>query len=107
MKKKVYIAGPYSKGDVEYNVGTALAVAERLMVEGHVPFVPHLTHFWHLAHPHSYQFWLNYDNEWLPLCDVLLRLKGESSSADEEVRLAISLNIPVFYDIVSLLESLR
>lgn len=63
------------------------------------PFVPHLSHFWHLTFPREYEFWLDLDNQFLPHYDVLLRLPGESSGSDKEVELAEKLGIPVFYDV--------
>jgi hypothetical protein len=94
-KGKVYIAGPYTKGDVAVNVRNAIEAANRLADIGYAPFVPHLTHFWHLTFPRPYEFWCELDNAFLPHCDILLRLPGESAGADREVALAHKLRIPV------------
>ena len=94
-KLKVYIAGPYTKGDVVANVREAMNVAEICFNAGLVPFIPHLTHFQHLLHPREYQEWLDYDLEWLPLCDILVRIPGTSSGADKEVEVAKELNMLV------------
>ncbi len=94
---KVYVAGPYSKGDVAVNVRNAIFAADQLREAGFAPFLPHLTHFWHLVVPRPYADWLDLDNQFIPCCDALLRMPGESSGADKEVALARSLNIPVFY----------
>lgn len=98
-KKKVtvYVAGPYTKGDVAVNVRNALDAANLLVYAGFYPFVPHLTHFWHMVHPRPYEFWLEYDNEFLKVCDCVLRLKGDSNGADEETTLAHQLGIRIFY----------
>ena len=96
---RVYVAGPYSKGDVAVNVRNALLAAEELVKIGHVPYVPHLTHFWHCVFPHVYEFWLEFDKEWLRRCEVLLRLPGDSSGADKEVALAHELGIPVYFSL--------
>jgi hypothetical protein len=96
---KIYIAGPYSKGDVAVNVKNAMDVANQLINIGHAPYCPHLTHFLHMHNPQPYEVWLELDNQFLPCCELLLRLPGESSGADKEVRLAESLNIPVVYSI--------
>lgn len=96
---KIYIAGPYTKGDVAVNVRNAILAAEEVSKRGHVPFIPHLTHFWHLVSPHEYQFWLHQDIHWLKACDAVLRLPGESSGADKEVDIAIKLGMPVYYTI--------
>ena len=96
MKPKVYIAGPYSGGDVIRNIGLAIWAGDFLAGEGFVSFIPHLTGFWHMFKEHEYEFWMEQDTEWLRVCVVVYRMKGESLGADREVELAESLNIPVF-----------
>lgn len=98
----VYIAGPYEKNDVAVNVRTAIQFADAIVAKGHTPFIPHLAHFWHLVSPKPHSFWLEYDNKFLPLCDCLLRLDGESVGADVEVELAKSLYMPVYYSLEEL-----
>lgn len=92
--KKIYIAGPYTKGDVAENVRTAVLVGDRLAKAGYAPFIPHLTYFWHLLCPHDWEFWLEQDLEWLAVCACVLRLPGESVGADREVERAEELGIP-------------
>ena len=104
--KRVYVAGPYSTGDVAVNVRNAYAAASRLADAGLAPFVPHHTHFWHLLFPRTYQEWLSLDLAFLRCCDALLRLPGESFGADTEVREARSLSIPVFDDLDTLVREL-
>lgn len=96
---RVYIAGPYTKGDVAQNVAEACKAADRLMNHGFSPYVPHLTHFQHMLFPRSYNEWIEHDLVWLRQCNVLLRLPGESPGADLEVQTAKELGIPVIYDI--------
>lgn len=102
MIRRVYVAGPYTKGDVAQNVRRAIAAANELMDLGYMPFVPHLTHFWHLIFPRPYKDWMAIDAEWLQFCDAVLRLEGESSGADDEEVMARELGIPIFYDLSSL-----
>jgi hypothetical protein len=102
----VYIASPYTKGDVAQNVRRQIDAANQLAKLGYVPFWPLSSHFWHMVHEHEYEFWMRQDEEWVRRCDCLLRLPGESAGADQEVALAKSLNIPVFYSIESLIENL-
>ena len=97
--KKIYIAGPYSKGDVAINVKRAMDVANVLINMGFAPFCPHLSHFLHMNNAQPYEKWLDLDNQFIPVCDALLRLPGESSGSDKEVALAESLGIPVYYSI--------
>lgn len=99
MIARIYIAGPYTNGDVAANVRNAYAAADQLADLGFAPFVPHATHFWHMLFPRPYEFWLELDNQFLPLCEAVLRLPGESNGADKEVQLAHKLNIPVFKEI--------
>jgi len=102
--KKVYIAGPFTKGVVEQNVRNAVNAGDRMLSAGLVPYVPHLNWLWGFAHAHSWQQWLSLDLEWLDECDCLLRLPGESAGADLEVEYAKRKGIPVFYNEGRLLE---
>jgi hypothetical protein len=104
MKVRIYVAGPYTQGDVAVNVRNAYAAADRLADLGFAPFVPHATHFWHMLFPRPYEFWLDLDNQFLPFCEAVLRIPGPSSGADKEVQLAQRLMIPVFTDIDALLK---
>jgi hypothetical protein len=102
--KKIYIAGPYTKGDVAVNVKKAMDVANDLMNLGFAPYCPHLTHFMHINNPQPYEKWLELDNQFVPACDALLRIAGESSGADKEVELAKSHGLPVFYSITEVVQ---
>ena len=90
----IYVAGPYTKGDVAVNVFNALRFADYLMRQNVTPFVPHLTHFWHIMHPHTYEEWCKYDLVWMLKCDGILRIAGESAGADKEWDVAMESNIP-------------
>jgi hypothetical protein len=103
--KKVYIASPYTKGDVAVNVKAQIDAFAKLMDAGYAPFAPLYSHFQHMAHPRPYENWLKLDLEWIPVCDALLRLPGESSGADIEVELAKKLGKPVYYSIEELIEN--
>jgi len=97
---RIYIAGPYTKGDVAVNVREAILAADRLVEIGHTPYVPHLTHFWHLVSPKPYEFWLNLDMTILGYwAEAVLRLPGDSHGADGEVQQALANQIPVYYGI--------
>jgi len=95
---RVYIAGPYAKGDIAINVANAVMAGDMVLDLGHIPYVPHLTHLWHLISPHPHEEWLTLDREWLKVCDMVLRIPGESAGADQEVELAEELGIPVVYN---------
>jgi hypothetical protein len=98
----VYIASPYTKGDVAENVRYSLQVANTIMEWGAIPFAPLLSHFWHLMFPHPYEFWMKMDFEWIKRCNCLLRLPGESKGADMEVEFAKENGIPVYYSMKEL-----
>ena len=100
---KVYIASPYTKGDVAVNVKRQIDCADTLMDFGFAPFAPLYSHFQHMVHPRPYEDWTKIDLEWVKVCDCLLRLDGESIRADDEVRFAKELGIPVFTDITSMI----
>ena len=96
---KVYVASAYS-GDTEENVRIAVRAGEELTKKGHVPFIPHLFHYWDLLYPHPYDFWMSQCLEHLESCDAVLRLNNVSPGADQEVLYAMNiLNIPVYYSI--------
>ena len=95
--KVIYVAGPYTMGDVAQNVRNAITMGDELLKLGFAPFIPHLTHFWHMLYPHAYEKWLEHDFAILSKCDALLRYPGLSSGADREVAHAKLLKIPVFH----------
>ena len=70
---KVYIASPYTKGDVAVNVRTSMEAWDKLYSAGFAPFAPLWSHFQHLVFPRPYEDW--------DVCDAMLRLPGESSGA--------------------------
>jgi hypothetical protein len=100
--KRVFISGPYSRGDMARNVARAMAVANAVMDLGAAPYCPHLAHFLHMAHPRDYEEWMALDLEYVGVCDALFRMEGESAGADREVLRAIELGIPVFYTLADL-----
>lgn len=106
MKKVVYIASPYTKGDVAVNVRDSFLMADKLAELGYLPFAPLTSHFWHLISPHPYEFWTSLDLEWLHHVDCILRMPGESSGADGEVDYAHKIGIPVFYSTDELVKGL-
>jgi hypothetical protein len=99
---KVYVASPYTKGDIAVNVRRQIDCADELMNLGFAPFLPLLAHFQHLIHPRPYDNWIAVDLEWIKCCDAMLRLSGESIGADLEVKKAKEWDIPVFTSITEL-----
>jgi len=101
--KIVYIAGPYTKGDVAMNVREAIMYAKKLLENGFIPFVPHLSHFWDMIFPKDHDEWLEYDLQILSRCDIVLRIPGKSSGAKREIKEAKKLGIPVYDDLQELI----
>jgi len=93
----VYVAGPYSNGDVEPNVAEAKRVGHLIMQVGHAPFVPHLNHHFHAEYPADYEDWLAVDLVMLRRCDLVYRMPGHSPGADREIAEAKAQGIPIFY----------
>lgn len=97
---RIYVAGPYTNGDVVINVRRAIAAADYITYKlGHIAFCPHLIHLWHMVIPHSVDFWYEYDLEWLKVCDAILRLDGESKGANRKVKWADDHGLTIFYDL--------
>jgi hypothetical protein len=96
---KIYVAGPYTKGDVALNVRNAIYAGSYIAHLGHIPFIPHLSHFWHMLIPEEYQFWMEQDEAWLRECDAILRLPGESKGADQEMKIAEELGFMIYKSI--------
>ena len=82
MKPCIYIASPYTQGDTALNVRDQIAAAECLREAGALPFVPLLSHLWHLMSPHPYNYWIEMDMDWLHHADAVLRLHGDSAGAE-------------------------
>lgn len=93
---KVYIAGPYSRGDVVRNVAKAIIASNYLMGKGYRVYVPHLSHFQHMMEPRNYWDWLEHGVGWLLDCDCVLLLPGPSMGATLECQIAAQFDIPVF-----------
>lgn len=100
---RVYVAGPITLGPLEQNIRNAMDAARVLMENGFEPFVPHLWCFFQIVYPQEYKRWIKLDNAYLDVCQALLRIPGESRGSDEEVRYARAAGIPVFTNIVDLI----
>jgi hypothetical protein len=96
--KLVYVAGPFSQGEVCENIRQACIAGAEVQRIGAVPFIPH-AHTFLMAQQVEldYEEWMYLDFVVLERCDALLRLDGPSPGADREVDLAGLIGIPVFY----------
>lgn len=100
--KLVYIASPYTIGDVAENVAVQEETAHKILDKGHVPIVPLLSHYLHIRRQRPYQDWLKMDMKILERVDIVLRLPGESKGADKEVTYAKEKGLPVIYSLEEL-----
>jgi len=103
---KIYIAGPYSADTEEErvkNVEVIVSAGIKLFRKGHIPYIPHLTHYVDiLARRAKIKFrWKDYmiwHGAWLKLCDAFLFM-GSSRGADLEHKIAKRLRKKIFYSV--------
>ena len=96
MRKRVYIAGPLSGGNLQTNYNNAVAAEAKLVKCGHAPHVPHHSIHANELNPQPYDTWMEVDMAWLEVSDAVVRLPGLSPGGDREVAFARSRDIPVF-----------
>ncbi len=121
MRKRIYIAGPISKGDLATNVDQATAAFVALAKAGYAPFCPHWSVY---SKPTcsillnqvgciatiegnptmQHADWMGVDLAWVVVSDGVLRLPGESTGADMEVAEAKRLGLPVFNSFQSVID---
>ena len=128
MRKRVYIAGPISKGDLAANIRQGTEAFRDLAKAGYAPWCPQWSCFSHAPSPMdslhgraavsvigtaqggidlAHGDWLAVDLAWVAVADAVLRLPGESTGADAEVAEAKRLGVPVFHSIEELTEKLK
>ena len=117
-RKRVYLAGPISKGDLRTNLNQATAAFVAIARAGLAPFCPH----WSAYSKPCYQTgetpnrvycyatvhgnddmthadWMAVDLPWVAVADAVLRLPGKSAGADRETAEATERGIPVFHSV--------
>jgi len=100
----IYLASPYSKGDVEENFRLVSIKAAELVKEGYVVISP-ITYGHTLLQfnemPKDWNFWMNFCTEMLYRCERLLVYKMPGWESSEGVQAEISIandhNIPIEY----------
>jgi hypothetical protein len=100
---RIYVAGPYGSIDQDErtrNVERAMVAGLALLERGHMPFIPHLSHFfdqWATEQGNAvpYETYLRWDAAFLEQCDGLLYLDS-SPGADRELELAVWLGRPIY-----------
>ncbi len=111
----VFISGPYtgeythdaaSYFKIEMNITRAHEVSAALARLGYGFFCPHT----HSAHNEVImpevlpEYWYELDCHFLRACDALLVLPGYSKGVEKEMELARSLGMPVFHNLLDLIE---
>lgn len=91
----VYCAGPYISSPT-HGTRAAIDAAEVLYAAGYLPFIPHTDLLWDMVYPHDVDFWYALTEEYVPRCDILLRLPGASKGADRELQIAKDNGMPYF-----------
>lgn len=102
---RVYVAGPISQGNVEYNIQRGIEFGKQMLRDGLAPYIPHLdTFMFGGSGADQWNGLLEWDLEWVAASEALFRILGPSKGADLEVKVAEELGIPVFWSYPMLLE---
>ena len=114
----IYCAGPYLGDNAHHdyrsyfrihaNIMRVHEVALALASLGYGFFAPHV-HSMHneVIAPHlPPEYWYELDNHFLRACDAILVLSGESAGTAAEILLAYSLEMPVFFSFVDLVNAI-
>ena len=98
MRQRVYISGPITQGDRNWNQYQANVAHKALMLAGYAVLNPMPTGVLPFAWDGSVEHaaWLESDFSFVSVCDLLIRLPGESKGGDMEVGFAKARGIPVF-----------
>ncbi len=104
----IYVAGPYTPTNcdlhdaariAEQNTQRAIRAGIEIMLKGHYPYIPHLTHFVHIQMKNDEalkgDYWYQYDLKWIGTCDALLYL-APSRGADVELKYAQEHGFQIF-----------
>ena len=110
MRTLVYVSGPtyqHTGGPWE-GVRAGLVAGDLLFDAGYAPIVPHLSFYWKQEHNanRTFEEFEAVNLALIPQVDCLLRIEGDSRSADEEVRQAQRYDVPVFYELADLLAAM-
>lgn len=103
MKKRIYLAGPYSADnvmDVLHNIGRGIKVAAKILKDGDYPFVPWIDfHFALQDQSIPKQAFYEYSLAWMEVADEVWVLPNSENSVgtQKEIERAKELNIPIKY----------
>jgi hypothetical protein len=109
--KRIYVAGAYSADNVLTvfnNMRKGIRKGLEVLLRGYAPFVPWLDYHFQLMLKNNENLtvedYYNYSLAWLEVSDAVLVLPDSerSKGAQNEIKRAGELNIPIFYDLSSL-----
>lgn len=111
---KIYIASPYTEDTEEErlaNVHKAIDAGIEVYRLGHIPYIPHLSHWLdkratEIGQPLEWKDYMEIGIEWLRECDALLYL-GSSKGADIELYCAKALGLKIYYSVKELLNKVH
>jgi hypothetical protein len=132
-RKRIYVAGPITRGDLAGNINRATAAFRELMRLGFAPLCPHWSCYAGGCEKRVFvdRFddgtpttdvvavasaapteatlaeWLQVDLPWVAVSDAVLRLPGESPGADIEVAHAREKGVPVLDSIPDVVSHFR
>ena len=99
MRKRVYISGPITGGDRNWNQYQANIAHKAMLKAGFAVLNPMPTGVLPFAWDGSVEHheWLESDFAWVAVSDFVVRLPGESKGGDMEVAFARERGIPVLH----------
>jgi hypothetical protein len=103
---RIYVAGPYSHPDPlvrERNTHAAMRAGFELLLQGHAPFIPHVSHYFDAWAQSQgivvpYESYMAWDAAFLKVCDGVLVL-GHSPGVEQERAEAERLGLPIYYSL--------
>ena len=109
--KRIYIAGPYSDDnviDILHNIRAGIELSTEVFKAGFAPFCPWLDFMYVLMDRRrklTIDDFYEYSTAWLKVSDAVLVLDGYENSKGtlNEIEIAKSAGIPVFYNIYKLI----
>jgi len=107
---RIYVAGPYTARDDAgrlANTKAAMRAGLQLLRKGHIPFIPHLCHFFDLwveeeeGQRLPWEIYMKWDDAFLECCEAFLYL-APSPGADRERQRAEELGLTVFQSVTEI-----
>jgi hypothetical protein len=98
-RPRIYISGPITLGDQQFNLEQAIFAQKDLMASGFAPLNPMLTMLVPGHQEIDHETRVHADLPWVEVSDGVLRLPGASVGADEECEHAEQNGVPVFYSL--------